>query len=240
MKKWAMLWLMVLGLAVWLPWKEESIVSAGGNGVMILPDNVPVVALTFDDGPKASTTTRLLEGLALREVPATFFLVGSRVAEEEDLVRQMAEAGHQIGVHTYDHVMLTELTPQIYAEQVERTRNQLIELLGEGEYWLRPPYGLMDETLSQWEPGPLILWSVDPEDWDDRNTARIVREVLAEVEDGSILLLHDIYEESVDAALQIVDELLNRGYCFLTVRELMELRHVTYEPGKRYMKFPVE
>ena len=218
--------------------QEELLLPAGGGIVMQLPENMPLVALTFDDGPNPATTARLLEGLAIREVPATFFVVGSRVSDSPELVKRMVEEGHQVGVHTQDHVMLTQLTTQIFQQQVEKPRQQLEQMLGSGSYMLRPPYGLMDEKLSQWEKGPLIIWSVDPEDWKDRNTGRVVNEVLAEVEDGAIILLHDIYEESVDAALIIVDELLSRGYCFVTVEQLAALREVEWEPGKRYIKFP--
>ena len=231
-----LIWVWVIGM---LPGgQKELLYPTGGGIVMQLPENVPLVALTFDDGPNLATTVRLLEGLALREVPATFFVVGSRVEESPELLKRIAEEGHQVGIHTHDHVMLTELTPEIYRQQVEEPRRQIEQLLGNGSYMLRPPYGLTDEKLSQWEKGPLIIWSVDPEDWKDRNVQRIVNEVLAEVEDGAIILLHDIYEESVDAALLIVDELLSRGYCFVTVEQLAALRETSLKPGQRYTEFP--
>ena len=231
-----MIWVWIVGM---LPGGQgEALFPTGGGIVMRLPENVPLAALTFDDGPNPVTTARLLEGLALREVPATFFVVGSRVMDSPELLRRMAEEGHQVGVHTHDHVMLTQLTPEIYRQQVEEPRRQLEQLLGAGSYMLRPPYGLTDEKLSEWEKGPLIIWSVDPEDWKDRNIHRIVNEVLVEVEDGAIILLHDIYEESVDAALMIVDELLSRGYCFVTVEQLATLRETPLKSGQRYTKFP--
>ena len=233
--------LLWIGILLLIPAKNEKVFCPAGGGIVIeLPQNMPLVALTFDDGPNPVTTPRLLEGLALREVPATFFVVGCHVDEYPDLVREMAGAGHQIGVHTYDHVMLTELTWSVYEQQVRRNRQQLIDLLGEGEYWLRPPYGLTDEKISRWECGPLIIWSVDPEDWKDRNTARVVDDVVARIKDGDIILLHDIYEESVDAALAIVDELLSRGYCFVTVEQLAQLRGVQVEAGERYTSFPLK
>ena len=239
MKKQMVVLLILVGMMTLLPGEEqERVRSAGGGIVMQLPENVPLAALTFDDGPNPVTTARLLEGLALREVTATFFVVGSRVEEHPELVKEMVQAGHQVGVHTYDHVMLTQLTPEVYQQQVERARAQLEGLLGEKNYMLRPPYGLMDERLSQLEQQPLIIWSVDPEDWKDRNTQRVVEEVLAKVEDGAVILLHDIYEESVDAALSIVDEMLSRGYCFVTVEQLATLRGIELKPGQRYTEFP--
>jgi len=221
-----------------LLWQGE-VLPAGGGAMVKLPDEPPLVALTFDDGPRNSTTRPLLEGLALREVPATFFLVGERMEGSEELIRRMDADGHQIGIHTYDHVRMTRLSREEYNGQVERTRAALEDILGPGEYWLRPPYGIVDETVTAWADGPLILWSVDPEDWKDGNVERIVSSVVDRAKDGDIILMHDIYESSVEAALRIVDTLLDRGYCFVTVEQLMELRRVEPAAGELYSGFPV-
>ena len=194
-------------------------------------DGRPLVALTFDDGPRSSTTGPLLEGLALREVPATFFLVGSRVAGNEELVRRMAQEGHQIGVHTFDHVELKGLTRREFDLQVGKTRAALANLLGDGEFWLRPPYGIFDRPAAQWADSPLVLWSVDPEDWRDSDIDRVVASVTEHVQDGDILL-HDLYPSSASAALRIVDRLQERGFSFVTVEQLMELRGRPAEKGK--------
>ena len=217
-------------------------VRPAGGGAMVELDTgePPLVALTFDDGPRNSTTGRLLEGLALREVPATFFLVGERIAGSEDLIREMAAAGHQIGIHTYDHVRVTELSHRDFDLQVSKTRALLTDILGEGDYWLRPPYGIVDWSVEQWADGPLILWSVDPEDWKYQDADRIVDCVTRQVEDGDIILMHDIYDTSVDAALRIVDELMDRGYCFVTVEQLMDLRGVQPENGALYTSLPLK
>ena len=104
----------------------EPVQSAGGEAAV----EVPVVALTFDDGPRADTTGWLLEQLELREVPATFFMVGSRIPGNEDLIRQMKEQGCQIGVHTYDHVDVTGLSQTDFDLQIGKTRTLLREILG--------------------------------------------------------------------------------------------------------------
>ena len=195
-------------------------------------DGRPLVALTFDDGPRSSTTGPLLEGLALREVPATFFLVGSRVAGNEELIRRMAQEGHQIGVHTFDHVELKGLTRREFDLQVGKTRAALANLLGDGEFWLRPPYGIFDRPAAQWADSPLVLWSVDPEDWRDSDIDRVVASVTEHVQDGDIILLHDLYPSSASAALRIVDRLQERGFSFVTVEQLMELRGRPAEKGK--------
>ena len=198
----------------------------------------PLVALTFDDGPRKSTTGPLLDGLALREVPATFFLVGDRVPGNEELICRMAAEGHQIGVHTYGHVILSGLSREEFDAQVGRSRELLERVLGEGEFWLRPPYGIVDGQTALWAQSPLILWSVDPEDWRDQDVERIVSQVLAHAGDGDIILMHDIYPSSVEAALEVVDALLERGFCFVTVEQLMAERQIQPEPGRVYRTLP--
>lgn len=214
---------------------EPQVLPAGSDTQVELPSGaVPLVALTFDDGPRNSTTGRLLEGLKLREVCATFFLVGSRIEGSEELIRDMAADGHQVGIHTYDHVMITDLSRQDFDLQVGKTRALLSDILGPGDYWLRPPYGIVDRSVVKWADGPLVLWSVDPEDWKDSDTGRIVAAVTEHVRDGDIILMHDIYDSSVDAALNIVDILLDRGYCFVTVEQLITLRGMEPEKGRLY------
>ena len=218
---------------------EEVQVAGGSAQVEIETGPVKLVALTFDDGPHPANTRRLLEGLELREVNATFFLVGERIGGCEELIREMARAGNQVGVHTFDHVMITDLSREDFDLQVGKTRALLMDVLGAGEFWLRPPYGIVDESVERWADGPLILWSVDPEDWKDRDTDRIVAAVLEHVQDGDIILMHDIYESSVDAALRIVDALESQGYVFVTVEQLMSLRGVEPECGVCYRACPL-
>ena len=228
--------LCVASLAVLLPGPEPA-KQADAPAEVTLSDP-PLVALTFDDGPRSSTTGPLLDGLELREVPATFFLVGNRIPGNEDLVRRMAAEGHQIGIHTYDHVELKGLSRQDFDLQVGKTRALITRLAGDGSYWLRPPYGFLDRNAGSWCGGPVILWSVDPEDWKDDDVDRIVAAVVEHVSDGDIILLHDLFPSSGQAALTIVDTLLERGFCFVTVEQLMEARGVTPEAGARYRKIP--
>ena len=208
--------------------------TGGATTVELEEGEPPLVALTFDDGPRNSTTGRLLDGLALREVPATFFLVGNRIEGSEELIRRMAADGHQIGIHTFEHVVVSDLSRKDFDLQVGKTRALLAEILGDGEFWLRPPYGLFDSSVRKWADCPIILWSVDPEDWKDQDTGRVVGSVLSHVEDGSIILLHDIYDSSVDAALQIADALSGQGYCFVTVEQLLQAKGIQPQDGTVY------
>lgn len=192
------------------------------------------VALTFDDGPRRSTTARLLDGLRERGASATFFLVGEQLAGNEDLIRRMAQEGHQIGNHTWDHVRLQgdELAHQM--QEIQDTDKALKAILGDSGYWLRPPYGLIDQEMNAQIPVPMVQWSVDPRDWESRNTDQTVQAVLSEVQPGDIILLHDIYATSVEAALQIVDALTEQGYWFVTVEELLELNGIRPQAGVLY------
>lgn len=201
----------------------------------------PLIAITFDDGPSSVTTPVLLDGLAQRGIHATFFLVGSMAADNHDLVRRMADEGHQIGVHTYDHSVsngLTGLSDAQFRAQVDTTQDLLSALTGQTDFALRPPYGFVDESVQSRAQGPIILWSIDPEDWRDRDTQRIVEHIIANAEDGAIILLHDIFSSSVEAALEVIDALMAQGYRFVTVDELFAARGVQPIDGEVYCQLP--
>lgn len=216
--------------------------DAAGPGVVDAPSDVgegtgerKLIALTFDDGPRRSSTTRLLDGLSQRGVAATFFLVGQNVGVNEDVVRRMEAEGHQVGIHTYDHASkLTGLNKVDFSAQVDRTRKVLSEVLGHSDFVLRPPYGMTDAGVKAWAGAPIILWSIDPEDWDDQNADREVAFITKAAKDGDIILMHDIFDPSVEAALRVVDELHRQGFLFVTVDELYAERHIELEDGKIY------
>lgn len=228
--------------------RQRIMLAAAAGGLALLccagsravpadaPAEIPAaekyIALTFDDGPRRGTTDRLLDGLRERGASATFFLVGEELAGQEDLVRRMAAEGHQIGNHTWSHVRLEEDTD--LAAEVGRTERALEEILGGGDYWLRPPYGLVAEGLESRITVPMVKWSVDPRDWESRNAGAAVREILPAAKPNSIILLHDIYPSSVDAALRVVDALQAEGYWFVTVEELLALNGTAPEPGVFY------
>ena len=226
--------LLLLCFALALNPVGEPAQRAGGEAEV----EVPVVALTFDDGPRADTTGWLLEQLALREVPATFFLVGGRIAGNEELVRQMVEQGCQIGVHTYDHVDVTGLSQEDFNLQIGKTRTLLREIVGERSYWLRPPYGFVDQGVRTWADSPIVLWSLDPEDWKDHDAERIVASVVEQAKDGDVILMHDIYRNSVEAAVRIVDALEAKGFCFVTVEQLMARQGIAPEAGVVFPERP--
>lgn len=229
------------GTAVLLPALLFSLGLNAGDGASVTadtnvytPDAAPLIALTFDDGPRRDTTGALLDGLAQRGVSATFFLIGEQLAGNEELVRRMEREGHQIGIHTYDHVRLLGLSRADFDDQVDKTRQHLREILGRDDFMLRPPYGLYDAGVLEMADCPIILWSVDPEDWGDKDTQRIVRHIEDNAADGAIILLHDIYPTSVEAALRVTDELHARGYYFVTVEQLFAAKGIELKDGEVY------
>lgn len=179
------------------------------------------IALTFDDGPHSEHTRRLLDGLRERGVHVTFFLMGENIEGNEELVRQMEKDGHLIGNHSYRHVKLTETAESKVCENVEMTNQIIREITGKEPEYLRPPYGDWSDSLDCQVDMTTVLWSVDSLDWKLQNKNRIVNKVIKEAESGDIILMHDIFGTSVDAALEIIDTLTNQGYTFVTADELL-------------------
>lgn len=179
------------------------------------------IALTFDDGPHAEYTPRLLDGLKERNVRATFFLMGQNIPGNEDLIRRMQEEGHLIGNHSYRHVQLTREGEETVCEAVEKTSNMIAQITGQAPQYLRPPYGDWSEGLECRLDLTPVFWSVDSLDWKLRNTSKIIRRVEKAAGEGDIILMHDIFQTSVDAALALVDDLQKQGYEFVTVDELV-------------------
>lgn len=206
-------------------------VEAGGAGVR----EAKLIALTFDDGPNSVTTPALLDGLNQRGVSATFFLIGSCIDGNEELVLRMDRDGHQVGIHSATHRELTGLNRADFYAEVGALRSRLESLLGHDSLLLRPPYGLIDEGVQRMAEAPIILWSIDPEDWSDRDSDRQVAHIVSRAGDGDIILLHDIYPSSVDTALRVVDTLLREGFYFVTIDQLFEARGIPLTDGQVYL-----
>lgn len=179
------------------------------------------VALTFDDGPSSKYTPQLLEGLRERGVHATFFLMGKNIEGNEELVKQIQEEGHLIGNHTYNHVELDKIPKEKALEEIEAANQEIYEITGVYPQWLRPPYGAWVKNLDFCVEMFPVLWDVDTLDWKSKNVESILKIAKAEVKDGAVILMHDAYQSSVEAALQIVDLLTAKGYEFVTVDELI-------------------
>lgn len=181
----------------------------------------PSIAITFDDGPSDRYTGRLLDGLKERNVKASFFLIGENAEENSELVERIYKEGHLIGNHTYSHVQMTHLSEEEAVREIEMTDQVISAITGEHVAYMRPPFGAWQRELEVKMEVLPVLWSVDPLDWMTENVDEIVSKVVTEAEEGDIILLHDCYASSVEAALRIVDFLQKEGYEFVTVDRLL-------------------
>ncbi len=198
------------------------------------------IALTFDDGPSGAYTTRLLDGLKARGVHATFFLCNYRIQAYPQLLSRYGAEGHEVANHSATHATLTACSPAALAAEMDNTNRTIEAATGLRPTLLRPPGGAYNQTvLDALEARGMccVLWSVDPQDWRLRNREKIREAVLSTVGDGDIVLLHDMSNASVDAALDIIDTLQARGYRFVTVSELAALRGVPLAAGGVYRGF---
>lgn len=201
--------------------------------------NTKYIALTFDDGPSGRFTRRLLDGLAERNAKATFFLCGYRIREYPEEAQRIFDEGHEIGIHGYSHENMKYMSRREIAQEIVDTRDLLPK--GCEPAWLRPPGGCCSDGVQQVAECKnlgILSWSIDPRDWDCASSAVINRAVVTAAEDGDVVLLHDMSDSSVDAALAIVDYLQPQGFEFVTVSELVRLRRESIRPGKRYTCFP--
>lgn len=199
------------------------------------PDR-PVIALTFDDGP-GKRTGELLEQLEKYDAKATFFMLGQKVASYPDEIKKMKEIGCELGNHSYDHPNLANLSAGGVKKQIGDTNSKIKKIVGEEATVMRPPYGAISATLRENAGMPLILWNIDTLDWKTRNAKTTVDMVMKNVDDGDIILMHDIHTESVDAAIELIPKLLEKGYQLVTVSELAAYKNVTLENGEKYTDF---
>ena len=179
------------------------------------------IALTFDDGPHPKYTEQLLDGLKERNVVATFFVTGENAQNHPDIIRREQEEGHLIGNHTYSHIQLTSRNRETFREELVKTNEILEEITGEKVSFVRPPYGSWDKSFEKELNMFPVLWNIDPLDWCSHNADCIAAKVVEKAGDGDIILMHDYYETSVTAALEVVDALQKRGFRFVTVEEIL-------------------
>lgn len=180
----------------------------------------PRIALTFDDGPSRYSEV-LLDGLKERKVLATFFLLGVNIEGNEQIVKRMEQEGHLLGNHTYHHVQLNKVSSREAAQEILTTNNRIFEISGEYPSYIRPPYGEWNESLEKQVEMIPVFWTVDSLDWKVQDVETIRRHVVENVKEGDIILMHDGYDTSVEAALQIVDQLLAEGYQFVTADQMV-------------------
>ena len=196
-----------------------------------------LVALTFDDGPSADTTPRLLDILFEKDVRATFFMLGDRARNNPDIVRRIAKEHNTVASHTMRHQNLVKLSSAAVEADINESKSVFNSILGHAPELIRPPYGNVNDLVRSKVGTPIILWSVDPADWQNQDPETILSTIKAQIHDGAIILMHDIYQSSVDAVPIIIDSLRADGYEFVTVPELAKARRINLAPGITYYNF---
>lgn len=179
------------------------------------------IALTFDDGPHPYYTEQLLDGLEQRGVRATFFVTGENASLHPAVIERMAKEGHLIGNHTYSHIQLKQDNREEFKQELISTNEIISGITGENVCFVRPPYGIWDKGLEKELSMIPVLWTIDPLDWCSDNAACIADKVICKAKENDIILLHDYYRSSVEAALTVIDALQQQGYVFVTVEEIL-------------------
>ena len=198
--------------------------------------NVPekIVALTFDDGPYTDVTMRILDALEPYGAHATFFVVGNRVNNYRDCIIRAVNLGCQIGDHTWNHSTLTRLSADGVSSQINDCADAVYNLTGIRPVVMRPVGGSYNSTVSANVGMPMIIWSIDTNDWKYKDSNHVINEVLNNVRDGDIVLMHDLYETTATAVETIVPALIEAGFTLVTIDELAEYKNVQMEDGKAY------
>ncbi|WP_024278300.1 polysaccharide deacetylase family protein [Xanthobacter sp. 126] len=185
------------------------------------------IAMTFDDGPNPETTPRLLQILRERNIKVTFFVLGNMVAKHPEVLKMIADEGHEIGSHSWSHPQLTRISQAAVDKELGNTSEAIVQVTGKRPIYLRPPYGSMKPSLRSYIEDKygltIVNWSVDPNDWKNRNSQAVHDAIMAQVKPGAIVLSHDIYATTVDAMPRILDELAAKGYKFATLSQMVAM-----------------
>lgn len=198
-----------------------------------LDPNKPMVALTFDDGPYSKVTRKILKVLKKNDSRATFFVVGNRVEDYAETLKMTYDQGNQIGSHTYDHSDLSKMNAKQIKKEVDKTNKAVSKVIGCDTTALRPPYGNVSKKMRKTVPVSMYYWSLDSEDWKSRNVDSILKRCKT-VEDGDIILMHDLYPTTAKAVEKLVPKLTKKGFQLVTIDELMYYKGIDGKSGKVY------
>jgi peptidoglycan/xylan/chitin deacetylase (PgdA/CDA1 family) len=212
-------------------WNPNMSIPGGGNGrqngYSSVPMSQPFIAMTFDDGPHPTNTPRVLDMMKQRNIKATFFVVGTNARRYPHILRRIVAEGHEIANHTDSHGYVTKMSPDTIRRELSVTHQAIVAATGVPPRVFRPPYGAITADQKAWiksEFGyPSIMWSVDPEDWKKPGSAVVTRRLVAGAAPGGILLAHDIHVPTIDAMPAMFDQLLARGFRFVTVSQLISM-----------------
>lgn len=198
-----------------------------------IDDGKKYVALTFDDGP-GKYTKELVDLLVKNNVKASFFMVGQNIKNYKSSVKYAYDNGMEICNHSQNHKNLKNLSKEDIEYEINSVDDMLEEIIGERARYYRSPGGNQNENVLNTISKPCILWNVDTRDWESRDTQKIISKTLKEVDDGDIILMHEIYKTTLDAVEPIIIKLKEKGYNFVTVTELYKIKGVPLENCKIY------
>lgn len=205
------------------------------NNEILVKKQKKLLAFTFDDGPSKENTTYLLKELEKRNAHVSFFIIGNRIKNNEYLIKQLYNDGHTIGSHTFNHKNLKLLKSDEIHKEIDETNKLLTEITGEQTIYLRPPYGTYNNYIFD-NNMVIILWSIDTLDWQYKDALKIKETIVNNASDGDIILLHDLYETSIEGALLAMDELKDE-YDFVSIDELIKQKGIKVKPNEIYHNF---
>ena len=196
----------------------------------------PMIALTFDDGP-GEYTEELINCLVENNAKATFFMLGQNVEAYPEIAKELSDAGMERGNHSYSHPDLVTIGADAAAQQVSNTDAALKTATGFEATVMRPPGGSFNDSVKAAIDHPLIIWSIDTRDWATKSEDQTYQVVMDNAQDGSVVLMHDIHEWSVKAAIRMIPDLIAKGFKLVTVSELAEAKGKTLQSGNAYYYF---
>ena len=196
----------------------------------------PLIALTFDDGPKEETTNAILDELEKHDAKATFFVVGKEAKQNPEILKREIANGHEIANHTWSHKTLTKLNEKNIESEIEKVDDFIEDTTNVRPKLLRAPGGSVNKKTKKAANKPFIYWSIDTKDWKTNDEDETIDAVLKNASDGDIILMHDRLKSTAEAVKTIIPELINRGFCLVTVSEMFKLKNIPLEKGKQYSK----
>lgn len=196
----------------------------------------PMIALTFDDGP-GEYTEELINCLVENNAKATFFMLGQNVEAYPEIAKELSDAGMELGNHSYSHPDLVTIGAEAAAQQVSNTDAALKAATGFEATVMRPPGGSFNDSVKAAIDHPLIIWSIDTRDWATKSEDQTYQVVMDNAQDGSVVLMHDIHEWSVKAAIRMIPDLIAKGFKLVTVSELAEAKGKNLQSGNAYYYF---
>ena len=218
----------------YLKYSKKDNIKQDNNRNLKEFSNKKLIAFTFDDGPSYIGTNKLLDNLDKYNARVTFFVLGSRVNNYKDTLTKAYKMGNTIGNHTYSHSNLLKLDNYSVMDEIKKTNETIKNITGSETIYLRPPYGNINSDIKNISNMYTILWDLDTEDWKYKDKDRIADYIVSNAHDGAIVLLHDLYETSVDGALLAMERLKKEGYAFVTIDEMIKIKDIQLDINKNY------